>query len=57
MIIGSEHTGISNEIISYCDHSVSIEYNIDQRNPLNTVDSLNVSVATGIVMSKLKLNN
>ncbi len=47
LYLGSEHLGLSNKIIKKLDKIVSIEMS-------NNFDSLNVSVAAGILMHQLK---
>ncbi len=46
LILGSEHNGIRKEYLKLCDHEVKI--------PMSTaLDSLNVSVATGIILYEI----
>ncbi|CAI9724321.1 rRNA methyltransferase 1, mitochondrial [Octopus vulgaris] len=52
LIVGNEGTGVSKQMLRLCDHLVTIRSHVD--NKQLDIDSLNVSVATGILLHSLK---
>lgn len=52
LLLGNEGKGLNQEILSFCDFNVTIP-TIFNSNPMG-LDSLNVSVATGILLDRLR---
>jgi tRNA G18 (ribose-2'-O)-methylase SpoU len=52
LLLGNEGNGLSQEVLSLCDFNVTIP-SIYNSNPIG-LDSLNVSVATGIILDRLR---
>ncbi|XP_033748849.1 rRNA methyltransferase 1, mitochondrial-like [Pecten maximus] len=55
LIVGNEHRGLKKNILEQCDKVIKLpEFSPDRQ---STIGSLNVSVATGIVLHALKTNS
>ncbi len=55
--MGSEGKGVSADLVSVCDFSIFIESGMSKTDyvfPNTMVDSLNVSVATALILQKLR---
>lgn len=52
LLLGNEGNGLSQDIRSLCDFNLTIPSNFNAN--LSNLDSLNVSVATGIILDRLR---
>ncbi|GAU98609.1 hypothetical protein RvY_09733 [Ramazzottius varieornatus] len=53
LVIGNEHSGVNSDIIPFCDQVISVEPGNDQA--LDQANCLNVSVATGVILSQMAI--
>jgi 21S rRNA (GM2251-2'-O)-methyltransferase len=53
LVLGNEGVGLRRNVQACCDHFLGID-RLQQDNRIGSVDSLNVGVATGILISHLK---